>query len=358
MRRMIMRNNVLDSVTCAAIGRLTSDCCGPGQDSAALPAPRRQARNQRQPSSRDAVRALPSQALAGNGGGFSFGGRGPEERGRPARGGGCVASSRNRDRSRRCFPVDWAAGQTIGGSHRPSFHQKREAAERDDADDDHVTTTLAATAPEGILPSDVRQWPRVLARYRDPDAARSLSEIAVTVLPLIALWVAMWGALQISPWLCPAARDSRSRLHGPAVHDPARLQPRGVLPAPGDQRLGRPRHRRGDAHPARPVAADARDPSRRDGQSRRARDRRRHHHDGRRISEPRPVAAALVPDLPPSGDAVRRRPDLPLPAPAPAADRPDAEGLGALGQHDGHQSRHRRDRDRAWCGCSASRRFS
>jgi len=73
--------------------------------------------------------------------------------------------------------------------------------ERDDADDDHVTTAEAAKAAEGVLPSDVRQWPRVLARYRDPDAARSLTEIAVTVLPLAALWAAMWGALQVSPWL-------------------------------------------------------------------------------------------------------------------------------------------------------------
>ena len=52
------------------------------------------------------------------------------------------------------------------------------------------------------LPSDAPQWPRALARYRDPRPARSSFEIAVTILPLLALWAGMWGVLQISPWLC------------------------------------------------------------------------------------------------------------------------------------------------------------
>jgi omega-6 fatty acid desaturase (delta-12 desaturase) len=56
--------------------------------------------------------------------------------------------------------------------------------------------------PPRALPSDVRQWPRVLARYRDPDTARSIVEIALTVFPLLALWAGMWAVLQVSPWLC------------------------------------------------------------------------------------------------------------------------------------------------------------
>ena len=51
-------------------------------------------------------------------------------------------------------------------------------------------------------PAESIQWPRALARYRDPDVARSTFEIVVTVLPLLALWALMWGALQVSPWLC------------------------------------------------------------------------------------------------------------------------------------------------------------
>ena len=52
------------------------------------------------------------------------------------------------------------------------------------------------------LAGDSRQWPRALAEYRDPQISRSTFEIVVTVLPLLALWAAMWAALQVSPWLC------------------------------------------------------------------------------------------------------------------------------------------------------------
>jgi acyl-lipid omega-6 desaturase (Delta-12 desaturase) len=60
---------------------------------------------------------------------------------------------------------------------------------------------LDASAP---LPADVRQWTRILTRYRDPNVARSIAEIVVTALPLIAIWIAMWAALSVSVWLCLA----------------------------------------------------------------------------------------------------------------------------------------------------------
>ena len=42
---------------------------------------------------------------------------------------------------------------------------------------------------------------RLLARYRDPSLPRSLTEIAVTALPLIGLWAGMWALLHVSYWL-------------------------------------------------------------------------------------------------------------------------------------------------------------
>ena len=38
-------------------------------------------------------------------------------------------------------------------------------------------------------------WPQVLAPYRDPSTARGLIEIAVTFLPLVALWALSWVAV-------------------------------------------------------------------------------------------------------------------------------------------------------------------
>jgi acyl-lipid omega-6 desaturase (Delta-12 desaturase) len=55
------------------------------------------------------------------------------------------------------------------------------------------------------LPADatanVQGLPRLLARYRDPSLRRSLTEIAITAVPLAALWAAMWALLPVSYWL-------------------------------------------------------------------------------------------------------------------------------------------------------------
>ena len=42
---------------------------------------------------------------------------------------------------------------------------------------------------------DARALMRPLARYRDPILRRSLIEIAVTAVPLLLVWTAMWAAL-------------------------------------------------------------------------------------------------------------------------------------------------------------------
>ena len=55
----------------------------------------------------------------------------------------------------------------------------------------------AARGPGG----DASAWTRIVAKYRDPNHVRSLFEIAVTICPLIVLWIAMYWALSVSYWL-------------------------------------------------------------------------------------------------------------------------------------------------------------
>ena len=44
-------------------------------------------------------------------------------------------------------------------------------------------------------------WGRILSAYREPSTPRSIAEIAITALPLAALWIAAWAALSVSYWL-------------------------------------------------------------------------------------------------------------------------------------------------------------
>ena len=52
--------------------------------------------------------------------------------------------------------------------------------------------------------TDARDWTRILNRYREPSRTRSLIELAITLVPLAALWIAMWAVLHFtgSYWLC------------------------------------------------------------------------------------------------------------------------------------------------------------
>lgn len=60
-----------------------------------------------------------------------------------------------------------------------------------------ATETLAQDSPRGGS-----GWARILARYRNPNPARSLFEISITIGPLVHLWAAMWWSLSVSYWLC------------------------------------------------------------------------------------------------------------------------------------------------------------
>jgi acyl-lipid omega-6 desaturase (Delta-12 desaturase) len=44
----------------------------------------------------------------------------------------------------------------------------------------------------GLATSDARRWMRILGHYRTPNPVRSIAELAITALPLAALWTAAW----------------------------------------------------------------------------------------------------------------------------------------------------------------------
>jgi omega-6 fatty acid desaturase (delta-12 desaturase) len=50
--------------------------------------------------------------------------------------------------------------------------------------------------------ADPRAWTRILAAYRQPHDGRGLLEVAMTVVPLVALWVLTWATLDLGYWLC------------------------------------------------------------------------------------------------------------------------------------------------------------
>jgi omega-6 fatty acid desaturase (delta-12 desaturase) len=58
-----------------------------------------------------------------------------------------------------------------------------------------------ALAPDTAQPQKARDWIEVLQRYRHPDAARSVFEVFVSLVPYVALWAAAWAALSVSYWL-------------------------------------------------------------------------------------------------------------------------------------------------------------
>ncbi len=60
------------------------------------------------------------------------------------------------------------------------------------------TSTPPAPAGSNMAPKD---WVQILARYRDPDDTRSAGELAITLLPFVALWSLAWWALSFSVWI-------------------------------------------------------------------------------------------------------------------------------------------------------------
>src|SRR5712675_2928357 len=60
----------------------------------------------------------------------------------------------------------------------------------------HGPNPTLAAAP------DARGLTQLLARYRAPSAARSMTELAITAVPLVLIWILMWATLGIGYWLC------------------------------------------------------------------------------------------------------------------------------------------------------------
>lgn len=46
-----------------------------------------------------------------------------------------------------------------------------------------------------------REWLQVLAKYRKPSALRSTTEILITAIPFVVLWLLAWWSLGVSYWL-------------------------------------------------------------------------------------------------------------------------------------------------------------
>jgi omega-6 fatty acid desaturase (delta-12 desaturase) len=57
----------------------------------------------------------------------------------------------------------------------------------------------SATSPDQL--NDARRWTQLLARYRQPSNGRGLVEVAITVVPLAALWLLAWQTLDVGYWL-------------------------------------------------------------------------------------------------------------------------------------------------------------
>ena len=164
------------------------------------------------------------------------------------------------------------------GDQSPSLHSSHSRKT-------HVLwTTTRYSAHPAATPSEARGWTQVLRSYRQPSDGRGIVEIGITLVPLVALWVLIWAALDVGYWLSlllavPAA-GFLVRLFM-IQHDcghGAFFRHRLV------ERLGRPRHRRADADALRFLAPHPRAASRHVGQSRSPRLRRHRYADGARIS--------------------------------------------------------------------------
>lgn len=60
---------------------------------------------------------------------------------------------------------------------------------------------MDSQAPTIDITAEPRALKRSLGEYRTPRLARSVLELMVTVIPLAALWLLMWGTLSVGVWL-------------------------------------------------------------------------------------------------------------------------------------------------------------
>src|SRR5258708_29726041 len=55
--------------------------------------------------------------------------------------------------------------------------------------------------PADFTATDARVWTKILAHYRQPSNGRGIVEIAITLVPLAALWALAWLTLDVGYWL-------------------------------------------------------------------------------------------------------------------------------------------------------------
>jgi omega-6 fatty acid desaturase (delta-12 desaturase) len=65
--------------------------------------------------------------------------------------------------------------------------------------DSSILDNYPIAAPPAEAPS-ARGWMQILSRYREPNLARSIIEIAITLGPLAALWALAWTACHVGLW--------------------------------------------------------------------------------------------------------------------------------------------------------------
>jgi omega-6 fatty acid desaturase (delta-12 desaturase) len=65
-----------------------------------------------------------------------------------------------------------------------------------------MTTPIVETSgSDAASARPPREWIELLAAYREPSAARSLLELAITAGPFVLLWIAAWAALGLGYWV-------------------------------------------------------------------------------------------------------------------------------------------------------------
>jgi omega-6 fatty acid desaturase (delta-12 desaturase) len=56
-------------------------------------------------------------------------------------------------------------------------------------------------APNVHTPPDSRALAQMLARYRQPDGARAVLELVITLVPFVLIWILMWATLATGYWI-------------------------------------------------------------------------------------------------------------------------------------------------------------
>lgn len=74
-------------------------------------------------------------------------------------------------------------------------------AENSASPERHRTVADIMPGGSGASAPDARHWTRILGRYSTTNRTRSVTELAITALPLVMLWIAAWFTFSIGdPW--------------------------------------------------------------------------------------------------------------------------------------------------------------